>query len=56
MWFLFQCIDKMEKDIEVYKAEIKKKDTAIKGLQEILKKEQQSHQDKLALQGDYNAQ
>ena len=37
-------------DIERYKAEVKKKDSAIKGLQEILKKEQQSHQEKLALQ------
>ena len=56
VWFLFQCIDRMEKDIEGYKAEVKKKDSAIKGLQEILKKEQQSRQEKLALQEDHFAQ
>ena len=56
VWFLFQCIDKMNQEIEGYKADVKKKDAAIKGLQEILKKEQQSRQEKLALQEDHNAQ
>ena len=46
----------MEKDIEEYKADVKKKNAAIKGLQEILKREQQSRQEKLALQEDHNAQ
>ena len=47
MWFLFQYIDKMRQEIEELKAEVKKKDGSIKGLQDILKKEQQSHQEKL---------
>ena len=46
----------MEKDNEGYKAEVKKKDSAIKGLQEILQKEQQSCQEKLAFQEDHFAQ
>ena len=36
--------------------EIKKKDAAIKGLQEILKKEQQSHQEKMAAHSENSPQ
>ena len=50
----------MNQEIEGYKREIqfkgeelKRKETAVKGLQDILKKEQQSHQEKLE---DYSAQ
>ena len=62
--FLFQCIDRMKEDIEGYQREIHtkteeliRKDASIKGFQEILRKEQQSHQEKLlALQGDHSTQ
>lgn len=63
MWFFFQCIERMSQESEEHKKEVqlkveelKKKDAAIKGLQDILKKEQQSHQEKLATQGDHSAQ
>ena len=46
VYFLFQCIDKMRQEIEGLKVKVKKKDTSIKGLQDILKKEQLSHQEK----------
>ena len=49
----------MNEEIEGYKRELQlkgeelqRKDIAVKGLQDILKKEQQSHQEKLAMQGD----
>ena len=62
--FLFQWIERKNEEIEGYKKEtilraeeIKKKDCAIKGLQEIIKKEQQqSHQEKLKMQERHNAQ
>ena len=51
-WFLFQYIDKVEEENEEYKAEIKKKDAAIKGLQEILKRQQLRQEEVVALQKD----
>jgi len=36
--------------------EIQRKDNAIKGLQDILKKEQQSHQEKMAAQAENSPQ
>ena len=63
LYDFLQCIDRMNQEIEDCKREIasrteevKKKDGAIKGLQEILKKEQKSHQEKLAMQGDHSTQ
>ena len=49
-------IEEQKKEIQQKVEELKKKDAAIRGLQDILKKEQQSHQEKLAMQGDHSAQ
>ena len=51
-WFLFQCTDKVEEENKEYKVEIKKKDAAIKGLQEILKRQQLRQEEVVALQKD----
>lgn len=52
-----QQIEENKREITSKTEELKKKDGAIKGLQEILKKEQKSHQEKLmAMQGDHSTQ
>ena len=51
-----QEIDEHKREITSKTEELKLKDGIIKGLQLILKKEQQSHKEKLAIQADHSAQ
>ena len=48
-------IEEQKRKILLDEVALKKKNSAIKGLQEILRKEQQSHEEMLAMLEDHNA-